>query len=139
MPCAKITYSTKQFADYDIKRIAKISKRSKVPVRSYQCKQCGQWHLTSTEKQGDTFFQDLIQHIHILLEENRALRESAHRYEKLTKAERKEVAVDERVAMLQIALEKTGVRNSALNKTNRELITKIVKLEKSIEVLQEKH
>lgn len=45
--CKKVKYSTKQFAESDIKRISRYSKRSLKPVGAYYCDECFAWHLTS--------------------------------------------------------------------------------------------
>jgi uncharacterized protein YlaI len=44
--CTKVSYGSKKFADDDIKRIAKKSTRTNVPIRSYLCTKCNTWHLT---------------------------------------------------------------------------------------------
>lgn len=46
--CKKTQYGSKSAADADIKRIAKKSSRSIIPIRSYRCR-FGFWHLTSKE------------------------------------------------------------------------------------------
>jgi hypothetical protein len=45
--CAKRRYRDKVAADVDMARIAHISTRSHVPVRSYRCPNCRGFHLTS--------------------------------------------------------------------------------------------
>ncbi len=51
-PCVKRTYITKSTADNALVRIMRKNKKSKSNKRfklkrSYQCKQCGFWRLTS--------------------------------------------------------------------------------------------
>ena len=48
-PCDKKVYLSKKEANIAIAFISEVSKRDKVPVRSYLCDKCGQWHLTSKE------------------------------------------------------------------------------------------
>jgi hypothetical protein len=44
----KFAYAEKHAALEDMRYIQRIAhKRSKVPVRSYLCSHCGEWHLTS--------------------------------------------------------------------------------------------
>ena len=47
--CKKTSYTDKKQADIDVLRISKKSDRSKVPIRSYFCKKCKNWHLTSKD------------------------------------------------------------------------------------------
>lgn len=49
MQCTKVKYSSEHFATLDIKRIKKLSKRNKIPCRTYYCKKCKAWHLTSKD------------------------------------------------------------------------------------------
>jgi hypothetical protein len=53
MICHKVKYSSKDFAEQDIKRIRKKSKQSTVPIRAYKCHNCKMWHLTSKESLND--------------------------------------------------------------------------------------
>jgi len=44
--CKKTAYSTKEFADDDIKRFQKKNRINK-PTKSYLCQRCNMWHITS--------------------------------------------------------------------------------------------
>jgi hypothetical protein len=48
MVCRKRRYRDKLAADVDLARIAHISHRAHIPVRSYHCPDCLGYHLTST-------------------------------------------------------------------------------------------
>lgn len=45
--CKKIGYPTKEIADKVLRRIKEFPGRNKKPIRSYECKDCHEWHLTS--------------------------------------------------------------------------------------------
>lgn len=45
--CQKIAYATKGIADEALRRIWDTPGRNKKPVRSYECNDCHEWHLTS--------------------------------------------------------------------------------------------
>ena len=51
IPCKKVSYSSKEFADDDLKRIAEKNKGKdyQIPVRSYKCNRCNTWHLTKNQ------------------------------------------------------------------------------------------
>jgi cell division protein FtsB len=51
IPCKKVSYSTKEFADADLKRIAEKNegKNYQVPVKSYKCEKCNTWHITKNQ------------------------------------------------------------------------------------------
>lgn len=45
--CKKVKYASQKDAADEIARIRSKSNRSKIPIREYWCKKCGQWHITS--------------------------------------------------------------------------------------------
>jgi hypothetical protein len=45
--CTKTPYATKKLANEALKHIRNIDDGNKKPIRSYECDQCNQWHLTS--------------------------------------------------------------------------------------------
>lgn len=47
--CKKTSFGTKAFADEYLAKIERESKRPKIPIRSYLCPKCNNWHLTSWE------------------------------------------------------------------------------------------
>ncbi len=51
IPCKKVSYSSKEFADDDLKRIAEKNKGKdyQIPVMSYKCNRCNTWHLTKNQ------------------------------------------------------------------------------------------
>jgi hypothetical protein len=53
MICDKVTYDNRHEAEEAIKGISKDkgpTRSKKRPVRAYQCRGCGKWHLTSEKK-----------------------------------------------------------------------------------------
>jgi len=46
----KAKYSTKAGADKTIRRLKMKSRRQIIPKRSYHCRDCGGWHITSQSK-----------------------------------------------------------------------------------------
>lgn len=48
--CTKIGFMNKRVANDTLRHIRNTAKTEKIPVRSYECKICGAWHLTSKEK-----------------------------------------------------------------------------------------
>lgn len=47
-PCSKLTYSTRESAVRSMRHIrAKARPGRRVPIRTYECRACGGWHLTS--------------------------------------------------------------------------------------------
>ena len=49
MTCNKVKYKTEEYAQIDIDKIQRTSKRVKIPKRSYYCTKCNSWHITSTD------------------------------------------------------------------------------------------
>jgi len=45
--CKKVSYSTQEFAEMDIKRFGSMNREVK-PTRAYLCIKCNTWHLTSS-------------------------------------------------------------------------------------------
>lgn len=45
--CEKVIFPSEKEAKREIKRIAKLEQKHKKPVRTYECEDCGGWHLTS--------------------------------------------------------------------------------------------
>ena len=57
--CKKVIYSTKNFAEQDIKRIKKTSNRKDIPKRAYFCSDCDGWHLTKMIHSIETIATEL--------------------------------------------------------------------------------
>ena len=72
MACNKTAYSTKEFADADVNRIAEKSNRKTIPLRSYFCPHCFKWHLTSKNLKEDTKIKELYEVIEKLKQELKA-------------------------------------------------------------------
>lgn len=49
MNCNKVKYKTEEYAQIDIDKIQRTSKRVKIPKRPYYCTKCNSWHITSTD------------------------------------------------------------------------------------------
>lgn len=49
MTCNKVKYKTEEYAQIDIDKIQRTSKRVKIPKRPYYCTKCNSWHITSTD------------------------------------------------------------------------------------------
>jgi|ERR1035437_303553 hypothetical protein len=47
IPCDKLAYCSEKVAKEHINSINKKTYNHKTPVRAYECKTCGAWHLTS--------------------------------------------------------------------------------------------
>ncbi len=47
LPCEKITYASEKIAKASLHFIEALKQEHKKPVRAYECKICGGWHLTS--------------------------------------------------------------------------------------------
>lgn len=45
--CKKVSYSSEDFANQDIKRFKFIDDGRRKPIRSYLCNKCNTWHITS--------------------------------------------------------------------------------------------
>lgn len=45
----KTAYGSYRKATQQMRYIRSVSKRSEVPVRTYKCGKCGNWHLTSSQ------------------------------------------------------------------------------------------
>ena len=53
--CGKIPFFSKEMARKELKRIREEAelygqKTDRIPIRSYECDKCSQWHLTSKQK-----------------------------------------------------------------------------------------
>lgn len=57
--CKKVAYANEKLANEDVERIQAKSIRDKKPIRSYKCKKCDLWHLTSSPN-FKTLYEDLL-------------------------------------------------------------------------------
>jgi chromosome segregation ATPase len=125
-------------ADFYIEKLQRISKRRKVPVRSYECDACGLWHLTSQLNPLETRVIQLQEQIEKLKKENKLyrieigkLKETPKDLKKLIKTdEQMRMQKDERVKELLEQTSKQGAELTRLRKDNKDLIVKIVQMEK---------
>ena len=51
--CKKVSFSDEKQAQIHIDKLAKTSRRGKIPIRSYKCQKCECFHLTSQIKNED--------------------------------------------------------------------------------------
>lgn len=49
--CSKTKFSTEENAKFYVEKLKKTSTRNKVPIRTYLCEHCLQWHLTSANNE----------------------------------------------------------------------------------------
>jgi hypothetical protein len=125
----KTKYSSENLAIIDIERIKNKSTRDKVPIRAYLC-QCGSWHLTSKVRRDDKIIEELKQENELLKKEI----ESLKKYH--ASKEQHDIAVDIRVKKVHEVLSYKNKIISDARKSNKDLICKIVQLEKKIQTQQ---
>jgi len=122
MPCNKTAYTTQEFADADIKRIAEKSNRKTIPLRSYFCPLCFNWHLTSKNLKEDTKIKELYEVIEKLKQELKAEKNIN------SKELRQTVKKFEVVKDLRKQLKESKELNAKLNAKNKELVGEICRL-----------
>lgn len=105
MECNKVKYSTYDFAQQDLIRIQKTSKKNTVPLSVYKCPVCSSFHLTS---QNASFVEKTNK---IITE----LKSEIERLKRITKDERKMLLKDEELTELRKI-------NNQLKKDNQRLI-----------------
>jgi len=71
--CIKTRFSSKEFADQEVKRLKKTSIRDQVPIRSYLCEKCGAWHLTKRMERDALKVIELQNKVKLLREQNKNL------------------------------------------------------------------
>ena len=140
LTCNKVQYGSESAANNDIERIKRKSNRATIPVRSYLCKICNTWHLTSKED-----FSKVIPELRLEIDElkkeiekltilNRDLKtENSNFKSQGSKEERAMVRADERVKKLKEDINKKDKLINGLRKDNAELIYRILQLNKKLE------
>ena len=121
--CKKVQYASEEYALFDVRRIKKISERSKMPVRAYLCF-CGSWHLTSRADKKD----EIISELQI---KNKELEKQIKELTNLGKSnadERLALRTNKMIIELRKGMETCRQRNKILVKTNNDLITQLVQL-----------
>jgi hypothetical protein len=121
--CKKVQYASEEYALFDVRRIRKISERSKMPVRAYLCF-CGSWHLTSRADKKD----EVISELKI---KNNELENQIKELTNLGKSnaeERLALRTNKIIIELRKGMETCRERNKALLKNNNDLITQLVQL-----------
>jgi len=121
--CKKVQYASEEYALFDVRRIKKISERSKMPVRAYLCF-CGSWHLTSRADKKD----EIISELQI---KNKQLEKQINEFNilgKLNAEERLVLRTNKTIIELKKGMETCRERNKILVKNNNDLISQLVKL-----------
>ena len=121
--CKKVQYSSEEYALFDVRRIKKISERSKMPVRAYLCF-CGSWHLTSRADKKD----EIISELKI---KNNELEKQIKELGNLGKSnaeERLALRTNKTIIELRKGMETCTQRNKILVKNNNDLISQLVQL-----------
>ena len=121
--CKKVQYASEEYALFDVRRIKKISERSKMPVRAYLCF-CGSWHLTSRADKKD----EIISELKI---KNNELEKQIKELGNLGKSnaeERLALRTNKTIIELRKCMETCTQRNKILVKNNNDLISQLVQL-----------
>lgn len=134
--CRKTAYHSEQFALKDIERIANSSKRETKPIRTYLCKRCNLWHLSSQKEFKDEIIirlqNELDQknkEIKLLIEENELLKKTNKNETNI------EIRKNEVVKSLRIQLSKERDLIKRLRYDNNDLISKNLQLQKKTNFL----
>lgn len=53
--CSKVKFATEVAAQIHIAKLKRTSNRDKIPKRAYLCEYCNTWHLTSSDKNEDSW------------------------------------------------------------------------------------
>lgn len=137
--CTKTKFANEEAAIYTLNKIAKKNQDRKRPTRSYKCKLCGLWHLTSRPE------------INVIIKENEALKieiEDLKNRPVIVKVEKAPVNPQEtkefrkavrKEAMYKELRKQMSFANEAIKKLYAEkdqLIYTIVKLRDEIEKLK---
>lgn len=126
MNCAKVKYSSQEFADFAIQQIKKTSKRTKIPIRSYLCHICNAWHLTSRADFKDEKINELNQIIKQLKEEIAILKKQ------IDKKLNAKVLIDKKVAQQNSQIIQLQGTIRKLQYESKDLINKNIQLQKQI-------
>lgn len=126
--CYKTKYASQHFADLDILRIKKKSKRSRIPIRSYLC-ECGSWHLTSKDDSLHDKIAFLSKEIDRLTNENNKLTTTQSNDYDL------KIKIDEKVLFLTKEVSRKNKIIAQLRLDNADLIGKLVSLQKKTGVI----
>lgn len=121
--CKKVQYASEEYALFDVRRIKKISERSKMPVRAYLCF-CGSWHLTSRADKKD----EIISELKI---KNNELEKQIKELSNLGKSnadERLALRTNKTIIELRKGMETCTQRNKILVKNNNDLISQLIQL-----------
>lgn len=121
--CKKVQYASEEYALFDVRRIKKISDRSKMPVRAYLCF-CGSWHLTSRADKKD----EIISELKI---KNKELENQIKELTNLGKSnadERLALRTNKMIIELKKGMETCRQRNKIIVKNNSDLISQLVQL-----------
>jgi hypothetical protein len=119
--CKKVQYASEEYALFDVRRIKKISDRSKMPVRAYLCF-CGSWHLTSRADKKD----EIISELKI---KNNELEKQIKELGNLGKSnadEKLALRTNKTIIELRKGMETCTKRNKILVKNNNDLISQLV-------------
>ena len=126
--CHKTRYANETEANKDVERIKKTSTRSNVPIRSYFCSVCSNWHLTSKESYVVTTLKAVSKELQQAKTEiKRLVAENKRQQDRNLQDIRK----DEEVIALQQTLLKKNKMIKGLINDNSDLISKNIALRKN--------
>ena len=121
--CKKVQYASEEYALFDVRRIKKISDRSKMPVRAYLCF-CGSWHLTSRADKKD----EIISELKIKNNELEKQIKELSNLDKSNADERLALRTNKTIIELRKGMETCTQRNKILVKNNNDLISQLIQL-----------
>ena len=121
--CKKVQYASEEYALFDVRRIKKISERSKMPVRAYLCF-CGSWHLTSRADKKD----EIISELKIKNNELEKQIKELSNLDKSNADERLALRTNKTIIELRKGMETCTQRNKILVKNNNDLISQLIQL-----------
>jgi len=130
--CHKTRYANETEANKDVERIKKTSTRSNVPIRSYFCHVCSNWHLTSKESYVVTTLKAVSKELQQAKTEiKRLAAENKRLQDRNLQDTQKYIRRDDEVIALHQTLLKKNKMIKGLMNDNSDLITKNIVLRKN--------
>lgn len=135
--CTKVQYTSEEFALNDIKRIKLISKRSRQPFRTYYCKYCNFWHISSTSNKVYDSLKSAETELETLKAERITLLKTIKELKAFNDSEegslqRLTIRREDTVAQLRTQVQQLNKRVKQLTTVNKDLIYRNLQLEKQI-------
>lgn len=130
----KTSYSSERFANEDIERIQKRSKRAVVPQRAYLCI-CGSWHLTSKKSHKQFLIDSLNSQILEHKTKIAALEKELSAIKIVPQEQRKELMRDIVLTEIKKQNKALAESNKKIRKDNQTLMARNLKLQEENERL----